>query len=318
MKNKMNVLDLFCGAGGMSKGFSDAGFNVVFGIDIWDIAIETYTKNNTHKGICEDLTNLTPENFQSKYNTENLNIDVIIGGIPCQGYSLAGRRDVNDKRNLMYKEFCKYVEYYKPKAIIIENVVGILTMKNSNNEKYLELILNMLSKNYNCDYKKMFAADYQVPQLRPRVIIMGIRKDLNKLPQFPLHKYEHIPIKDILIPKNECDIKLFLSQKAIDGINRRKEQNVKKNNGFGAQYIDLDKPCFTITCRYYKDGYDALVKYSETEIRRLNIIELKKIQTFPEEYIFKGTKKDQIIQLGNAVAVKFAYHVAKELFNILQ
>lgn len=93
----------------------------------------------------------------------------------------------------------------------------------------------------------------------------------------------------------------------------------KKNllNGFGAQYLDLDKPSYTIPARYWKDGYDALVKYSDTEIRRLTITELKRIQSFPDDYILEGSKKDIIMQIGNAVACKFAYNIGKHIIKML-
>ena len=80
----------------------------------------------------------------------------------------------------------------------------------------------------------------------------------------------------------------------------------------------MNKPSYTIPARYWKDGYDALVKYSDTEIRRLTILELKRIQSFPDNYIIEGTKKDIIMQIGNAVACKFAYYLGKHITNILQ
>ena len=90
-KNTLNVLDLFCGCGGMSKGLTDSGLNVIAGIDIWDKAIENYNKNYLHKAYCEDLTKLPPEKFNCLYNKENKNIDIIVGGPPCQSFSIAGK-----------------------------------------------------------------------------------------------------------------------------------------------------------------------------------------------------------------------------------
>ena len=88
-------------------------------------------------------------------------------------------------------------------------------------------------------------------------------------------------------------------------------------HGFGAQILDLDEPSFTIPARYWKDGYDALVKYSDTKVRRLTIKELSRIQTFPDNYDFKGSSKEIIMQIGNAVACKFAYHLGTHIKNIL-
>ena len=102
------------------------------------------------------------------------------------------------------------------------------------------------------------------------------------------------------------------------GIANKKKINKEKGIGFGAQILDLEKPSYTIPARYWKDGYDALVKYSDIEIRKLTIIELKRIQSFPDNFIIEGSNKDVIMQIGNAVACKFAYHLGKYIINILQ
>ena len=116
MNDNLNVLDLFCGCGGMSKGLEDAGLNIIAGIDIWDKAIESYSKNFKHQAICENLQELPPEDFDALYNTENNSIDIIVGGPPCQGFSIAGKRDLKDPRNSLFMEYVKYLDYFQPKA----------------------------------------------------------------------------------------------------------------------------------------------------------------------------------------------------------
>ena len=203
----------------------------------------------------------------------------------------------------------------------MENVIGILSMKTEKKEKVIDIIMEHLSKNYNCIISKLYASDFEVPQNRRRVIIIGIRKDLNIFPEVPtpiLTIDTRIPVKTVLLPKNKVDKSYFLSQKAINGINLRKNKAIENGFGFGAQFLNLDKPSYTIPARYWKDGSDALVKYSDTEIRRLTITELKRIQTFPDNYILEGTKKDVIMQIGNSVACKFAYHLGLYLIRTLQ
>jgi site-specific DNA-cytosine methylase len=151
--------------------------------------------------------------------------------------------------------------------------------------------------------------------------IQKLSKDLKINPTEPksiLSESTRIPVKNILLPKDKIDKSYYLSEIAITGIKNKKIKALENKNGFGAQYLDLNKPSFTIPARYWKDGYDALVKYSETEIRRLTILELKRIQSFPDDYILEGSKKDQIMQIGNAVACRFAYHLGKHLMKILQ
>lgn len=312
----LNVLDLFCGCGGMTEGLKKT-LNVVCGIDIWDKAVESYKKNHEHLALCEDLTKFSPQDLEKKINTK---IDIIVGGPPCQGFSIAGKRNSNDPRNSLFIEFYNYISYFKPKAFIMENVIGILSMKTENNEKVIDIIMLKLTENYNCCINKLYASDFNVPQNRRRVIIIGIRKDLNIIPNEIelISKDNRIPVSEILENKEEVDKKYYLSEKAINGIKKKKERMKQKNYGFGAQFLDFNKPSYTIPARYWKDGYDALVKYSDNEIRRLTIIELKRIQTFPDNYILVGNRKEQIIQIGNAVACNFAYHLGIYINNILQ
>jgi DNA (cytosine-5)-methyltransferase 1 len=318
----LNVIDLFCGCGGMSKGLTDAGLNVIAGIDIWDKAVESYNKNYEHKAYCEDLTKLPPEKFNELYNKENKNIDILVGGPPCQSFSIAGKRDKNDPRNALFMEYVKYLDYFKPKAFIMENVIGMLSKKTANGENVIDIIMEQLNRNYNCVINKLYASDFEVPQNRRRTIIIGIRKDLNIWPKEPelIIKtiQDRIPVKSILLPKEDVDKKYYLSEKALAGIANKKGINKEKGFGFGAQMLDFDKPSYTIPARYWKDGYDALVKYNEKEIRRLTIIELKRIQSFPDNYIITGSNKDIIMQIGNAVACKFAYHLGNYIINTLR
>ncbi len=318
----LNVIDLFCGCGGMSKGLTDAGLNVIAGIDIWDKAVESYNKNNNHKAYCEDLTQLPPEKFNDLYNKENKIVDILVGGPPCQSFSIAGKRDKNDPRNALFMEYVKYLDYFKPKAFIMENVIGMLSKKTESGENVIDIIMEQLNKNYNCIINKLYASDFEVPQNRRRTIIIGIRKDLNIIPKEPeliiKSKDDRIAVKTILLDKKDVDKSHYLSERAIQGIINKKARSKERGAGFGAQFLNMNKPSYTIPARYWKDGYDALFKYNEKEIRRLTILELKRIQSFPDDYYLEGNKKDQIMQIGNAVACKFAYYLGKHIINTLQ
>jgi DNA (cytosine-5)-methyltransferase 1 len=319
-KKSLNVLDLFCGCGGMTTGLVNAGLNIVAGIDIWDKAIESYSSNHDHLSICADLTKLSPEDFKRKYNITS-DIDVIVGGPPCQGFSIAGKRDQKDPRNSLFMEYCKYLDFFKPKAFIMENVIGILSMKTENGENVIDIVTEHLGKNYNYKINKLYASDFEVPQNRRRTIIVGIRKDLKIIPKEIkpiLSKEDRIAVSTILEDEDDVDEKYFLSERAINGINAKKERSKLNGKGFGAQFLKLDEPSYTIPARYWKDGYDALVKYDDDRIRRLTISELKKIQSFPDNYVLKGNNKEIIMQIGNAVACRFAYHLGKYITKILQ
>ena len=315
---KLNVLDLFCGCGGMSQGLHKAGLNIVAGIDIWNKAIDSYKDNFDHLAICADLTKLSPEKFKSKYKIGK--IDIIVGGPPCQGLSIAGKRDTKDPRNSLFMEFYKYLIYFKPKIFLMENVIGILSMKTTQGEKVIDIIMKKLTKNYNCTINKLYASDFNVPQRRRRTIIVGVRKDLKIIPPeiTPNPKNKMIPVKTILLKYKDVDEKYFLSEKALSGIKAKKEKMKNKGHGFGAQFLKMDSPSYTIPARYWKDGYDALVRYNDDEIRRLTILELKRIQTFPDDYVLNGSNKEIIMQIGNAVACEFAYNLGKYLINLIK
>jgi DNA (cytosine-5)-methyltransferase 1 len=308
----LNVIDLFCGCGGMSKGLTDAGLNIIAGIDIWDKAVASYNQNFEHNAYCEDLTQLPPERFNELYNKDNKTVDILVGGPPCQSFSIAGKRDKADPRNALFMEYVKYLDYFQPKAFIMENVIGMLSKKTESGENVIDIIMAQLTRNYNCTINKLYASDFEVPQNRRRVIIIGFRKDLMIVPK-PVESVtqNRIPVKTVLQPKEEIEQKYYLSERALAGIKNKKGVNQEKGFGFGAQMLDFDKPSYTIPARYWKDGYDALVKYSETEIRRLTITELKRIQSFPDDYIIEGSNKDTIMQIGNAVACRFAFHLGQ-------
>lgn len=335
---KIRVLDLFCGCGGLTTGLKEAGLDIIAGIDIWDKAIDSYKANHPeHLAVCADLKVLSPEIFSQEYNIEVGKVDVIVGGPSCQGYSMAGKRDINDPRNSLFMEFCKYLDYYRPKMFLMENVLGILSMKSStgsNGEKIIDIIMEKLSQHYECQINKLCASDFEVPQNRRRVIIFGLRKDLcvdhkcnnngnNRVvwdkmePIKPvLKKEDRISVGSILEKEEDVAQRYFLSERAIAGIKAKKERSKKEHKGFGAQFLRLNEPSFTIPARYHKDGYDALVKYNEVKIRKLTITELKRIQTFPDSYILAGNNKEQIMQIGNAVACRFAYYLGKYIIEI--
>ena len=308
----LKVLDLFCGMGGFTQGFKNAGYNVVCGIDIWDKAVETYKLNHNHPAFCKDLTHFEPTELT---NAGIETPDVIVGGPPCQGFSIAGRRETTDPRNSLFKYFVKYLNHFLPKAFVMENVMGILSMKTEQGQLCAEIIMAELEQHYNVKIFKLNASDYEVPQKRKRVLFIGIRKDLNiNIPEM-VEKFPKIPVSSIL--DEEYDSALVLSRQAIEGIMRRKEAMAGKGYGFGAQILELNEPSFTIPARYWKDGYDALVPLEGDNLRRLSITEIKRIQSFPEEYKMCGSKKEQIMQLGNAVAPRFIFHVAIHLKKAL-
>ena len=171
MKNK--IIDLFCGCGGLSKGFEMAGFETKIAIDMWSDAVETYNHNRTEKvAVCEDIHNWSNEFLDSL--KKDGDIVGVIGGPPCQGYSTVGTRDVNDPRNHLYKEYCRIVERIKPDFFVIENVKGLTTLSGG---AFKDDIKNRFEKiGYKVKFEILNAADFGVPQNRQRVFFVGMLK----------------------------------------------------------------------------------------------------------------------------------------------
>lgn len=183
MQTDMNIIDLFAGCGGMSHGFHMAGFRSIVAseIDLW--AGDTYSHNHPNvkllRGDIRDIDNWTdqlPDDFSEK-------IDGVIGGPPCQGFSLSGSRDPHDPRNSLFMDFVKCVNHFQPKFFVMENVPGLLSMKTGQGKSVIQIIISEFSAvGYKASYSILNAAHFGVPQLRDRVFIIGVKK------QYPYSK----------------------------------------------------------------------------------------------------------------------------------
>ena len=175
MRNEINYIDLFSGAGGMSLGFDQVGFNNIFSIDIEPRFCETYKTNfPKHNLIQKDISKLSNEEIKSLIG--NQIIDVIIGGPPCQGFSMAGnigRKFIDDSRNQLFREFARIVEIVQPSYFVMENVARLFTHNKGETKK--EIIELFKKMNYNVDCKVVNTADFGIPQVRNRVLFIGNR-----------------------------------------------------------------------------------------------------------------------------------------------
>jgi len=325
IESKLNMIDLFCGAGGLSTGFAQAGFNVLLGIDSECKFIETFKRNHPNSiGLCEDMKKISTKKI--KQMVDNKKIHVVAGGPPCQSFSITGKRDPNDPRDSLFVEFVRVVKDVKPNFFVMENVLGIKSKKLKNGKLVMNVILKEFEKiGYKTKTKVLNSADYGVPQKRNRVILIGSKND-TKI-SFPpkTHSKESymkidgtkvkkwIPVKEVLLDKNKVPKNYFHTQKMIEGFVNRKKRNKERGYGFGWQILDPDKPSYTISARYWKDGADAIVRYSETEARMLTELECARIQSFPDDYKFIGSKKEVYTQIGNAVPCSMAKEIALNL-----
>ena len=176
MKRKLTWLDLFCGAGGLSKGFLDAGYDVVLGVDHDDAALKTFQENH-EAAVALKLDLFNHENLDYVVDflkeKEITDLDVLIGGPPCQGFSYAGKMDINDKRNFLYLAMVKLTKRLKPKAVLLENVLAMIEANGGVGAK--RVIKDFGEIGYKMFTKVLFAPDYGVPQVRRRVFFVGLR-----------------------------------------------------------------------------------------------------------------------------------------------
>jgi DNA (cytosine-5)-methyltransferase 1 len=184
----LNSVDLFSGCGGMTLGFNWAGFNSVLASDIDENCEKTFARNFPETPfLCGDLSHYTKDDFDKIIQSKT--IDVVIGGPPCQGFSLANKRRnkvAEDPRNKLFFEFVKTIDWYNPKSFVMENVKGLLSMHSGQVMKQILKAFETAGKfGYEVKYEVLKASDYGVPQSRERVFIIGIRKDLKTVPKFP-------------------------------------------------------------------------------------------------------------------------------------
>ena len=325
MEEEFNVIDVFCGASGLSTGFSKEGFNILLGIDYFKSALKTFKKNHKDSKVLDKNMREVAGKEIKKLIGKN-KIHVMIGGPPCQGFSMAGKRQPNDPRNSLFMEYVRLVKELNPEIFVMENVRGLLSMKNEKGEPVKDIILGEFEKigKYKIELHKVNTADYGVSQKRNRIFIIGHKKKYNfKFPKKTHNKKgdtglkKWVGLKDILEERENVDKKYFYSQKLIDGFLRRQIINKKRKVGFGWQFLKPDEPSYTISARYYKDGAEALVKYDDSfkegSIRRLTPKECALIQSFPRSFKFEGSDNEIYQQIGNAVPPKMGQVIAKAI-----
>ena len=252
-----NVLDLFCGAGGLSLGFKMAGFNIVGGIDFNQEAIDTHAlnfKDGFH--FCGDISSLSNEfileNFENK-------VDVIIGGPPCQGFSTANmwqKDHEEDERNKLFYQFIRFVELLKPKAFVMENVRGILTKDNGHVKEAMMEIMDRLG--YKVDVKVLIASDYGVPQKRMRAFFIGINKEVGEIFDFDkLEKQPRVTVEEAI--SDIYDIENITKNSTVEDI-----LNLEKEASSEYQKLmrkDSDNVLYNHNIKYPKEIVQTRMKY---------------------------------------------------------
>lgn len=416
---QLTFIDLFAGAGGLSEGFIRAGFTPIAHIEMNQDACNTlktraafhylkaegklsvyedYLKNKVEKTDGTDLWSKVPKNITEKvicaaigektigdifFNVDKLKdsrcVDIIIGGPPCQAYSVAGRarmgKDVeNDPRNELYKYYVRFLERYNPRMFVFENVLGILTAKRG--EPFADLKRLVEELGYKMDCKVQIASEHGVLQDRHRVIIVGWKDDQFKGYSYPILEKESMPyavmkdlFSDLPLRKagegNLCGIVPYT--KPLSEMKYLKESGIRGVLSFTTQHVarptnDNDRQiykiavdlwlknkqrlnyaklptqlqthnnkksflnrfnvvnpfgcCHTVVAHIAMDGHYYIYPTPHPTVdtvRSITVREAARLQSFPDDYFFEGSRTAVLRQIGNAVPVVLAYKIAEKI-----
>jgi len=354
---KYTCVDLFCGAGGLSRGFLDADFDVILGVDFDDTALKTFEHNHGNAKVMKlDLFNHNNiQQIVDFVNSKSKKLDVLVGGPPCQGFSLAGKREEDDERNLLYSAMVKTAAILKPRVVVLENVPSILSLYNGSGRK--RIYHDFESLGYKMSVKVLYAPDYGVPQIRKRAIFIGVLNgktdfeyptpifneesyvtcyqaisdlpslindfdfDLNKTREYmtdPISEYQKHMRKNSTVVYNHYPINHH--KKTIDNIAKipdggnykdlPPEESKKFKYNESLHRYDSSKPSLTIDT-----GHRTHFHYKYNRIPTVR--ENARLQSFPDDFIFYGSKVQQYKQVGNAVPPLLGKAIAMKIMEVL-
>lgn len=311
------VASLFCGCGGSDMGllggfnylgqeYKKLDFEIVYALDFDKWAVDTYNKNFEHKADCADICTVDFELLPD--------VDVMIGGFPCQSFSTVNpTKDTNDDRANLYKQIVRFLQIKQPKFFICENVKGLMTLQGG---AIINKILGEFSSmGYHVKYKLIKAVEFGVPQRRERVIIVGIRNDIDVTFEYPRSTHSernYVPLKAVIDKLDIDNQKYYFSERAVQGV-----KNAKNNMKRGL-WQDLNQPCLTITAHLAKTSMNSrdpiLLVDAEKELyRRFTPREAARIQSFPDTFLLNDSEPKSYKQIGNAIPPVMMWHIAKAL-----
>lgn len=360
MSKQFTCVDLFSGAGGLSRGFYDAGYDVVLGVDFDEAALKTFKENHGSAETMKlDLFNHDNIDVIVDFlDKQKIALDVLVGGPPCQGFSIAGPRDMNDKRNSLYLAMVKLAERLKPQAVVLENVPGMLQTNGGIGAK--RIIQDFKEIGYNIVPKLLYAPDYGIPQIRKRVFFVGLRDGECEF-QFPeaiVDKENYVTCEEAIGDLSSLqteegeiiygdDIQEYVTEPITEYQKMMRKNSTKVYNHVGSIPIEKTKKMISLVpegknYRALPEEYRGLYKYHEALTRyhskkpsltintghrshfhykwnRIPTVrESARLQSFPDDFIFYGNKSQQYRQVGNAVPPMLGQVVAEALIPYLK
>ncbi|WP_107598190.1 Eco47II family restriction endonuclease [Clostridioides difficile] len=328
-------IELFAGAGGLALGLEQAGFEHIGLVEFDKYAAETLKYNRPNWNVlCEDVEVVSSRDLEKEFGVKKGELDVLSGGAPCQSFSYAGKRlGLEDVRGTMFYHYATFLHKLQPKIFLFENVKGLLTHEKG--ETYKTILGIFEDEGYTTTHEVMNAWDYGVAQKRERLITIGIRKDLAERANFKFpRKYDYKPVlRDILqdVPESECanyseqKRKVFALVppggywKDIDPKIAKEYMKTCWDMGGGRtgilRRLSFDEPSLTVLTTPQMKQTD---RCHPSEVRPFSIRENARIQSFPDEWEFKGSIGAKYRQIGNAVPCNLAKEIGISIINTLE
>ncbi len=307
------VVSLFAGCGGSSLGYSMAGFRELLAVEWNDNAVETFKLNFPGVPVYHgDIAKLSAEECLSLAGLEPGQLDVLDGSPPCQGFSTAGKRNLDDPRNGLFREYVRLLRGLRPKVFVMENVSGMV--KGKMKLVFAEAMRELKGSGYRVSARLMNAMYFHVPQSRQRLIFIGVREDVGKEPSHPKAQANPTGVK----LEHSDSGPWMLSEKRQQYLVNHRAKHHARGNGWGFQVYDGSEPCFTLFRNNSHSASPILVS-DAGQYRLLTTCELKQIGSYPQLYQFVGTYDDVNARIGNSVPPLFmraiARHIRQELLT---
>jgi DNA (cytosine-5)-methyltransferase 1 len=304
---EFTYLSTFAGCGGSSLGYKWAGGHGVAAVEFDDNAVETYRLNFPDTPVLHrDICTVTAQELLDLTGLQVGDLDILDGSPPCQGFSTAGKRVLTDPRNSLFREYVRLIEGLQPKVFVMENVSGMV--KGKMRLVFREIMLALKATGYTVRCKLLNAMYYEVPQSRERLIWIGVRPDIGREPGFPGPVGKPMTVQEAwadLPPQASVETELtplyasyWRAAKPGDSIGKINQ----------AKKLRFDAPSPTLV---RKEGNGGV--YHPTECRKLSLLELVRLQSFPDDWRFVGSRTAHITRIGNSVPPRFMYHIASHI-----
>ncbi|WP_051964144.1 DNA cytosine methyltransferase [Deinococcus misasensis] len=298
------VASFFAGGGGSSTGYHMAGFKEVLAVDWEQHAVDTLRLNYPHLQVWHgDIAQLSVPEFFRLTGLQVGELDVLDGSPPCQGFSTSGKRMIDDPRNQLFREFVRLLRGVQPRAFVMENVAGMV--KGKMKQVFAEILTELKSCGYEVACRKLNASFLGVPQARERMIFVGFRKDLKLQPVFPVPHTRPVTVREAFeglpedqdsgLIQSEFGKSIWAKVKPGQGF----DEAHPKGHWFNSHKLDPNKPALTISKTVFGNGASGI--YHWRYPRLINLGELKRLGSFPDEYQFPGEFKEAWARVGNSV-----------------